>query len=526
MKPLAALAVFCSLSARAGNIELVPELGVRGTAPSAPAAFGAAPLQLAPNALVPVVNLAAPSLAGTPVLAPTLALAPLTPLALVPVHSAPAKAVPVEGRPLLIKSLAAPALDASKISAGDSGAAEKDFNERAQLDAPSALGAGVLTAPSAESAPKTGRLALGHSSKGTVKPAARAVEGLPLDLVTTPESLREMAERGESGTLLQSPDGRWRLAPRESASPYPTPEELEAAAGKEGRFFVVSKAGLVEWNALVPEGAADGLRSRASRLALRVPGLASAVLGFHGVAVRRTSWDDAVKGGLAAGEAPLNENVLIAKTIPALIAEEFPLVAAKLGRPVDAAYAADVLKRSNGYRMYWHSATTYKDHPDNVGIPDGHFRSDFGIRLMVKPDWRRMKDLSTNYRPLFAHEYVHWLQNEGFISNKYGAEVAAVAVEVLRAIELVGLTEVVKGRAATVHPGVLGSFDGGRETARAGFKNEATAFYSRGALAGAAYEAGLAAGRPEAAWEFLNLVIAGKGALEPSAAWARVVGSK
>ena len=71
----------------------------------------------------------------------------------------------------------------------------------------------------------------------------------------------------------------------------------------------------------------------------------------------------------------------------------------------------------------------------------------------------------------------------------------------------------------------MGAFDGGRVWAGEGFKN-GTALYMKGVLAGAVYEAGQAAGRPEAAWEFLNLVIAGKGALEPAAAWARVVGAK
>jgi hypothetical protein len=518
-RPLAALMLLCAVSARAGNVELVPELGVRGTAPSAPAAFGAAPLQLPPNALVPVVNLGAPSLGGAPVLAPTLALAPLVPLALVQqARSAPAKTVPAEGRPLLIKSLAAPALDASKISAGDSGAAEKDFNERAQLDAPSSLGAGVMSAPSAGQVPLR--------PHRTLAPAAKTP--LRVELIAKPELLRFTAEQGESRVLTLTPDGRWLLSPREGdgAAAYPTPAELEAAAGKEGRFFVFSKGGIVEWNPVMAPGAPALLRSPLGRLAAKIPGLYGLALSRAGVAVRRSSWNEVVEAGLGAGEAPVNETVLIEKTIPAFIAEEFPLVAAKLGRPVDAAYAADVLKRSNGYRMYWHSATTYKDHPDNIGIPDGHFRADFGIRLMVKPDWRGLKDLSANYRPLFAHEYVHWLQNEGHISNKYGAEVAAVAVEILRAIELVGLDAVRAGRAGTVHAGNLASFEGGRETARAGFKNESTAFYSKGALAGAAYEAGQAAGRPEAAWQFLNLVIAGKGALEPSAAWARVVGSK
>jgi len=507
----AALAVLFALPAHGATarVEVVPGLGRISGAPSVSAPL-AAPAFQAPLALAPAMALAAPSL--TPVLAAQ------------PVAAAAVKAA--QPQALLVTTLAAPALDVSKLSTGGSGkAAEADFNARAQLDAPASIGDAVAAAPAAsEHVPKP-RLALVPSAKRPAPPAARAAAGSPLDLIAAPQSLRAMAERGESRRLIQSSDGRWGLSERESSDAYPTSEEIEAAAGKPGRFFVASRHGLVEWNPVVPEGAAAALRSKLSLLAARVPALRGSVLAYHGVAVRRTSWTQAIERGLAAGEAPVNEHVLISKTIPAFIAHEFPVVAAKLGRKVDAAYAADVLKRSNGYRMHWHSATTYKDHPDHVGIPDGHFRHDFGIRLMVKPDWRRLKDLSANYRPLYAHEYVHWLQNEGFVSNRYGAEIPAVAVEVLRAIELVGLDAVRAGRAGTVHPGVLSSFDGGREWARAGFKNDTTA-YSKGALAGAAYEAGVAAGRPEAAWEFLNLVIAGKGALEPGAAWARAVGAK
>lgn len=510
-----AAALAAPVHAAPARVEIMPELGAGVHAPAAAPSIGAASVVSAAGALAPAPVLAAPALA------PALAAAPVmaAPAAAAPAAAAPAKA---DSRPLLIKSLASPALDVSKL-AGESGrAAEADFNARAQLDAPAALSEAV-SAPAASASPRgKGRLSLARPAKAPA--AAPAVEEAPLDLVATPQSLRALSERGETRLLLQSDSGRWSLAPREDGSPaWPTPAELSRWAGAGGRAFIASRSGLLEWNTAVPAGAAEKLGSAAARLALRVPGLSGFVLARAGVAARRTAWDRVQAGGLDAGEAPLNEEVLVSKTIPALVALEFPVIAARLGRRVDAAYAADVLARTNGWRMFWHSASTYKDHPDHVGIPDGHFRSDFGIRLMVKPDWRRLKDLSANYRPLFAHEYVHWLQNEGFVSTKYGAEIAAVAVEILRAIELVGLDEVRGGRAGTVHAGNMSSFDGGREWAREGFRNETTA-YMKGSLAGAAYEAGVAAGRPEAAWEFLNLVVAGKGALEPAAAWAKVVG--
>jgi len=568
-RPLAVLLALLSSPAFAGvstRVELTPELGNIGTKPGVSPMLGAVPLQLMPNALVPSLALAAPA---------------LTPAIIAPAFAAPVAAVaapvPVEGRPLLLHSLAAPAPDASTIGAGE---AEKDFNSRAQLDAPAALTGGVLAAPSAERAPLTRLLSLVRYARVPAVRAAPAATGgrdlegglmlaalkeldaapagtvLPLSFVPSEKSLKALSELPHEVFLhRRKSDGKWllargdqhgvsgewedydlalhnhptaRLGIHSMHSAYPSPKDLETAAGKDARFFVISEEGVVEWNSAVPRGIASSLSDGwFGRVVMRLtfPSLYPSLLARRGVAAELKPWRKVDSAWLENGEAPVNEAVLLAKTIPAFIASEFPVIAAKLGRKVDAAYAADVLKRSNGYRMYWHSASTYKDHPANLGIPDGHFRFDFGIRLMIKPDWRKLKDLSANFRPLYAHEYTHWLQNEGFVSNKYGAEVAAVAVEVLRAIELVGLEQVRAGRAGTVHAGVLSSFESGREWARAGFTND-TLPYSKGALAGAAYEAGVVTGRPEAAWEFLNLVIAGKGALEPAAAWARVTDAK
>jgi len=567
---IATLFATFSIRAHAGTarVEVVPEFGGVGAAPGASASLNAVPLQLSPSALIPSLAFAAPALA------PALMVAPPAPAALVPVAA--------EGRPLLIKTLAAPALDQSKLGAGESaGAAEKDFNARAQLDAPAALSASVVAAPSAQeglsrailrllparTAPSAAAASLaaldGYDRSGELmKAALKTLDAspagtvLPLSFAPTEKSLRVLSELSHEVFLhRRRSDGKWlmargdrhgvsgewddydlalhnhptaRMGAYSMHSAYPSPEDLQTAAGKNARFFVISEEGVVEWNSAVPENLSSSLTDGFfGRFVMRLafPALYPTLLSRRGVAAELRPWRKVTTSWLESGEAPVNEAVLIAKTIPALIAAEFTVIAAKLGRKVDAAYRADVLKRSNGYRMYWHSATTYKDHPDHLGIPDGHFRADFGIRLMVKPDWRKLKDLSANFRPLYAHEYTHWLQNEGFVSTKYGAEVAAVAVEVLRAVELVGLDDVRAGRAGTVHAGTLSSFDSGREWARTGFKNE-TMPYSKGALAGAAYEAGLAAERPEAAWAFLNLVIAGKGALEPAAAWARVVGAK
>lgn len=568
---LAVLAATLAVPAHAGTarVEVMPELGGLGAAPSASASLSAAPPRLSVNPLVPAMALGAPSLAPVAAPVPAAAVAAVRPVA-------------AEGRPLLIKTLAAPALDVGRLGSGESsGAAEKDFNARAQLDAPAALAAGAVAAPAAPEAsgrslrllkpgPKPSRSAAGNlaaldgydRSGELMKAALKTLDAspagsvLPLGFAPTEKSLKVISELPHEVFLhRRKSDGKWLLARGDRHgvageweaydlalhnhptarmgvysmhSAYPSPEDLETAAGKDARFFVISEEGVVEWNSAVPKDIGRALAATAfGRFVMRLsfPALYPTLLARRGVAAELRPWRKVTAEWLESGAAPLNERILIEAVIPALVAAEFPAVAAKLGRKVDAVYEADVLTRTNGYRMYWHSATTYKDHPDHVGIPDGHFRSDFGIRLMVKPGWRRLKDLPANYRPLFAHEYVHWLQNEGFISNKYGAEIAAVAVEVLRAVELLGLDAVRAGRAGTVHPGVLSSFDSGRGWARAGFAEE-TMPYSKGVLAGAAFEAGQAAGRPEAAWEFLTLVIAGKDALEPAAAWARVVGAR
>ncbi|UPT75641.1 MAG: hypothetical protein M0D55_08200 [Elusimicrobiota bacterium] len=519
-RPLAVLLLAFGAPARAGTtrVELTPELGL----PSGPAAGASlVPLQLGAGSLIP--------LSLSPALPAAASLAPSpVPVALVPVKVA--AAVPAGERPLVIKSLSeTPALDTSRMGAGESAAAtETDFMARAQLGGPSALTASVAAASADFKPVKRGHLTLVHSAKTPAAKPAAAVEGAPLDLVVTPQSLRALTEKGQTRLLIMTPEGRWLLKERESRSAYPTPEELLEHSGSGARLFVASKSGVLEWNSDVEDAAALAA-GRLERAALKTGVLAGWALGRLGAASKMTSWRDVERAGLGAGEAPVDERILLERVIPALIAAELPLVAAKLGYELTPERRADALKRSNGYRMYWHSAYTYKDHPDNLGIPDGHFRKDFGVRLMVKPDWRRIKDIPANFRPLYAHEYTHWLQNEGHVSYKYGGEIAAVAVEILRAIELIGYDAVAAGGAATVHAGNWSSFEGGRQWARAGLGEETTP-YSKGALAGAAYEAGVAAGRPEAAWEFLRLVIAGdrnpQPALSPAAAWAKVVGPR
>lgn len=208
------------------------------------------------------------------------------------------------------------------------------------------------------------------------------------------------------------------------------------------------------------------------------------------------------------------------ETIPGWLAAELPVAAEKLGVTLSPARREAVLARSKVWVYSWHSFATY----EVSGLPDGHYDPKFGIRVMLKMNWRGLKDPETHFRVLFAHEYAHWLQHEGLVTRRYGVEVPSVAVEQLRAMELVGWEGMKAGRVSFIGERNLAAFERGREWARGGMKDP-TALMFPGVLGGAAYEVGRIAGRPRAAWEFLGLVIAENGALEPRAAYERVIGS-
>jgi hypothetical protein len=523
------------------------------------ASLGAGPLLAAPQlapaaaaALVPAGAVVTPPAAPVPV-AGRSGIAPL---------AAPPAAQ--EGPQRLIDTLSVPMAqpDASAGSAESASASEADFMARAQLGgARSGSPATSLGALSAQPAP-SGLLKSGPGGASSMLSPAKAqilpfagvdhsgdvmkaalgrLESVPhgrsltLDFAPSPKSLRVLGDLPYEVFLYRSrSDGRWRMArgDRHGVSgewgdydlaihnhpearlgaysiqtDYPSPQDLETSRGKDARFMVVSKSGVVEWNSDVPEGIASKLEStRLGRLIMRItfPSLYPGHLARSGVALRATSWRKFSQDALENAAPPLNERILIETLIPRWVAAELPVVAQRLGRPLDDAHRADVLRRTTGYRMYWHSSMTYKDHPDNAGIPDGHFSPKFGIRLMVKPDWRRLPDLETHFRVLFAHEYTHWLQDEGVVSGRGDHEAEAVAVEMLRAIELVGLADVEAGRTGTIHANNLGHFATGREAVMKEWYE--SGLYVRGALGGAAYEVGLRAGRPEAAWEFLRIV--------------------
>ena len=365
---------------------------------------------------------------------------------------------------------------------------------------PSAPGASAVSAaPTATLAPSLAPSALAASAPLSLAP-------VPVAAAAAPAALAIAAAPAAMATAAPA----LNLAPAPAAGVAPA----LAASGKRAARGV-SAAGSIETLAPGTAGGLDG--------AVRFDGAkerAGSSFSVPSAPISEERAPSSLKPALRTAKKATGDAERMASTIPSWMREELPVTAAKLGRELPPDYAADVLARSNVWVYKWHSRWTYEI---SGGLPDGHFDPKFGIRVMLKADWRKLKDPETHFRVLFAHEYTHWLQEEGLVTRRYGGEIPAVAVEQLRALELVGWEGMKEGRVGFIAEGNLQSFEHGREWARGDMKDE-TQLYFRGVLGGAAYEVGRIAGRPEAAWEFLNLVIAEKGGLKPREAFERVTG--
>lgn len=562
---LALLLVSSALSARAARVEVTPEVISPVSSLSGAVAPSAAALSLAPS--MSLTAAAAPSLTlnAAPALAPALAPSALPSAAPALKPSAAPSAGP-EAKPTLIQSLsAAPALDASKLSGGGAAsAAENDFNSRAQLgptvsggdstgevpaEGDGATRRGISLQPSSSKAERPSATAGARDEDGAKMSSAldalatkNAGESSPLSFAPTPASLRVLASRGGATLTRERGTDSWRLTRgglsdvahdfdlvvivRRDGPSGPTPAELANSDGRDARFVLATRGGAVEWNSdlsgrEVPALTAGAWNSALTRAATAL-GQYPRLLAARGVALETRAWARVDAAWLDAGRAPVAEGQMERTMIPAWMAEELPIVAAKVGREAPPEYRAEVLSRSKAWVYRWHSRWTYEIQD---GLPDGHYDPKFGIRVMLKSDWRKLKDPRNHFRVLFAHEWTHWLQNEGMVTRRYGVETPAVAVELLRGIELVGVDGIKAGRIGIIHEGTLNAFEDGRRWAR-GDMSELSTLYYRGTLGGAAYEVGQIAGRPEAAWEFLNLVMAEKNQVTPREAFERVTGRK
>jgi len=525
---------------------------------SAPSAMLAAGASIAPLALT-----ASPS--NLPSLSAALVPAALTAAPAAVLNAAPAPAAALAFAPAALSGGAVPFRAAARRAFAAPGGESKISAARLQLDAPSFDGSLALAyepeenaAPAAPSKPSsirtdersaTGNLSAfggvdheGHLTRAALRTLAELPDraSLGLKFSPTPDSFRALA--GSDGVLLARTRaaGRWFLvkagadgfaaAPADSdfvvigraGLGRPDTRDLRATEGRAARYAIASRKGLFEWSADMPAGTGAALEGSfwARALARAAGRFYPRLLSARGVAFDRRAWERTTQDWIDAGRAPVGSHQMASKVIPGWMRAELPVTAAKLGMALTAEKIAGVLARSAVWVYSWNSSWSY----EVEGLPDGHYDSRFGIRVMLRKNWRRLKDAQTHFRVLYAHEYTHWLQNEGVVTRRYGVEIPAVAVEQLRAMELVGWDGMKAGKIGFIAQGNLDSFEKGRVWAR-GDMADATALMYRGVLGGAAYEVGVRTGRPAAAWEFLNLVIAEKDALSPRAAFEKVSGS-
>ncbi len=219
-------------------------------------------------------------------------------------------------------------------------------------------------------------------------------------------------------------------------------------------------------------------------------------------------------------DAPRSREALIAVQLPALVAGELDLVSARLRpAPLTAGERAEVLGATSFKKVKWRDdwfSEYAPSYPDGICFPDSR------IQLSVRSQALRYASVEDHFRALFAHEYTHRLQNEGVITRALGVEIPAVAVELLRAIELAGMDRLRRGHITYIGEGVLQSFDAGVEWA-GGDRAQAAGFYAKGFLAGAAYALSRRTGRPLDAWEFVRRVASAKAPEPPGAVFSDIL---
>lgn len=191
-----------------------------------------------------------------------------------------------------------------------------------------------------------------------------------------------------------------------------------------------------------------------------------------------------------------------------VLGDELRAVEPQLRRqPLYPGRRAQVLAETSYRDLKW-----YHRFIEEMSPPEGITYMDNGrIVLNVKPSWASLPSFVGHFRTLFTHEYTHRLQSEGEVSQALGAEIPAVSAEMLRAVEVYGLSGVQAGLSRLIHESLLGQFESGRQwTARLSAEPaDESGFYWKGFLPGAAFELARRTGRWSDAWEFHRRVSAG-----------------
>lgn len=525
---------------------------------------------LAPTLAAPQApTLAVPGLTASPALAaPALALPRITvPTAVIPkaaAAQASASAAPPAARASLseaVKELAAgEAAQAPALHALFSGTRLRPANAAAVLGAGGSGRAPLRLRPAATGPAARASEPVGpplDSDGSRMSAALRELKGrsaqepLAVGFLPTPASLKEMSKLDHEVFLFRERGtGLWRLAGGERwgvsgdfgdydlglhnhpdmrlgvhslYSPYPSPQDLLNAAGKDARVFVVSVKGVAEWNTAVPFPDEPGrfLPSDASeaeasewvrrlesgswlrRLVMKLtfpegyPSLARSL----GVAMELRPWRKVTQEWLDSGAPPETAQTMSARLAPAF-AEEAALAADRLaGRTLSAEERAAVVGRTRLSRVGW-AKRLFNEFGVMASYPDGVARPDLSIELTERPS-EGLPDPEAYYRVLFAHEYTHRMQFEGHVTKRWGIEVPPVAVELLRGLELVGMEGLRAGRIPFVTENTLSGFDSGRAWAD-GPRTDDAVFHFKGAMAGAAWALAARTGRPADAWEFVR----------------------
>lgn len=400
--------------------------------------------------------------------------------------------------------------------------------------------------------------------------AIRSVQGrssVELDFVPSPNSLKAISQLPYEVFLYRErATGIWKMTKGDQLSvagdfgdydmglhnhvdirmglhsvytPYPQPDDLVTGAGKDARLFVISVDGVAEWNPHVPfpdeperfltaENAGQWNQqfhtgSFWRRLVMRLsfpsgyPTLAKSL----GVAMELRPWKKVSQDWLLEGKAPHSWATLARSLKPALAQEAAVAARRFLGRELSAAEAEDVAAKTHFMPLTWRQINheyggMMMSHPDGVAKPD------LSITLVVRNGFESYASPEEHFRILFAHEYTHRLQFEKAVSTRHGIEIPAVAVELLRALELTTLAGLKSGRVAFIGPGVLASFEDGRRWAGQPSADE-TPFYHKGFLAGAAHALAARTGRPDDAWEFVRRVESAKTPENPGAVLADIL---
>lgn len=190
-----------------------------------------------------------------------------------------------------------------------------------------------------------------------------------------------------------------------------------------------------------------------------------------------------------------------------VVRDELANVEPKLrGRALTPERREAVLSKTTVRDIKWYHHFTNDIQP----VPEGVATKDLTITVNVKGNWRKMASFSSHLRTIFSHEYTHRLQYEGEYKDNFGAEAAAVATEMLRGVELVGLEAMSKEILPCLGVSHMQAFNSGRQWVRSGTPEGETGWYWRGFLAGAAFEVAERTGSWSDAWRFLRRVESGE----------------